>query len=154
MFTLYMTMFNHGPPSEILEANRQIVLKPKDDVDLSLNGEELDEDEEVSESVESAKRWQKFVDDNKYVAIGDVYNSCGEFWHDGNTAVLKLFWINISLFWNGLIYIIFLDDKDRITLGKAILLPDKETGGLKVRTFINITLGKNVSFYCTSIMLL
>lgn len=110
MFTLYMTMFNHGPPSEILEANRQIVLKPKNDVDLSLNGEEADEDEEVSESVESAKRWQKFVDDNKYVAMGDVYNSC--------------------------------DDKDRITLGKAILLPDKETGGLKVRTFINITLEK------------
>lgn len=107
MFTLYMTMFNHGPPSEILEANRQIVLKPKNDIDLSLNGEEADEDEEVSESVESAKRWQKFVDDNKYVAIGDVYNSCGEFWHDGDTVVLKLFWFNISLFWNGLIYIIF-----------------------------------------------
>lgn len=110
MFTLYMTMFNHGPPSEILEANRQIVLKPKNDIDLSLDGEEADEDEEVSESVESAKRWQKFVDDNKYVAIGDVYNSC--------------------------------DDKDRITLGKAILLPNEETGGLKVRTFINITLEK------------
>lgn len=46
----------------------------------------------------------------------------------------------------------FLDDKDRITLGKAILLPDKETGGLKVRTFINITLGKNVSFYCTPLI--
>lgn len=109
MFTLYMTMFNHGPPSEILEANRKIVLKP-DGADLSLNGDEAAEDEEVSESVESAKRWQKFVDDNKYVGIGDVYNSC--------------------------------DDKDRITLGKAILLPDKETGGLKVRTFINITLEK------------
>lgn len=109
MFTLYMTMFNHGPPSEILEANRKRVLKP-DGADLSLNGDEAAEDEEVSESVESAKRWQKFVDDNKYVGIGDVYNSC--------------------------------DDKDRITLGKAILLPDKETGGLKVRTFINITLEK------------
>lgn len=43
----------------------------------------------------------------------------------------------------------FLDDKDRITLGKAILLPNEETGGLKVRTFINITLGKNVHLQCS-----
>nr|XP_022337072.1 uncharacterized protein LOC111133210 isoform X2 [Crassostrea virginica] len=107
MFTLYMTMFNHGPPSEIMEANRHILLKPQNEVQLAV-GEEDEEDEEVSESVQSAKRWQKFVDDNKYVAIGDVFDSC--------------------------------DNKDRITLGKAILLPDKETGGLKVRTFINITL--------------
>lgn len=36
-------------------------------------------------------------------------------------------------------------------MGKAILLPDKETGGLKVRTFINITLGryKMISVFTT-----
>lgn len=77
MFTLYMTMFNHGPPSEIMEANRHILLKPQNEVQLAV-GEEDEEDEEVSESVQSAKRWQKFVDDNKYVAIGDVFDSCGE----------------------------------------------------------------------------
>ncbi|XP_062567964.1 putative phosphatidylglycerol/phosphatidylinositol transfer protein 2 [Saccostrea cucullata] len=106
MFTLYMTMFNHGPPSEIMEANRRVVLKPQNAIEL--DSEELDEEE--SESVRSAKHWQKFVDDNKFVGIGDVYNSC--------------------------------DNKDRITIGKAIMLPDPETGGIKVRTFINITLEK------------
>ncbi|XP_061196903.1 putative phosphatidylglycerol/phosphatidylinositol transfer protein 2 [Saccostrea echinata] len=106
MFTLYMTMFNHGPPSEIMEANRRVVLKPQNSIEL--DSEEIDEEE--SEAVRSAKHWQKFVDDNKFVGIGDVYNSC--------------------------------DDKDRITIGKAIMLPDEETGGIKVRTFINITLEK------------
>ncbi|XP_048732340.2 uncharacterized protein LOC125649130 isoform X2 [Ostrea edulis] len=113
MFTVYMTMFNHGPASEILEANRQVVRKSEnsfklDSLKLDSNGEQ--EEEKESESALSAKKWQKFVDENKLVAIGDVYNSC--------------------------------DNKDRITLGKAILLPDEETEGLKVRTFINITLKK------------
>jgi hypothetical protein len=77
MFTVYMTMFNHGPASEILEANRQVVRKSENS--LKLHSEEEMEEETESESVLSAKKWQKFVDDNKFVAIGDVYNSCGEF---------------------------------------------------------------------------
>lgn len=44
--------------------------------------------------------------------------------------------------WFDLYY--FLDDKDRIILGKVILFFDKEIGGLKVWMFINIILGKNV----------
>lgn len=49
-------------------------------------------------------------------------------------------------------FILFLDDKDRIILGKVILFFDKEIGGLKVWMFINIILGKNVLFYCIFIM--
>ena len=31
---------------------------------------------------------------------------------------------------------------DKDTIGKVILLPDKRTGGIKSRTFVNVTFGK------------
>lgn len=45
-------------------------------------------------------------------------------------------------------FILFLDDKDRIILGKVILFFNEEIGGLKVWMFINIILGKNVYLLC------
>ncbi|XP_067651465.1 putative phosphatidylglycerol/phosphatidylinositol transfer protein 2 [Haliotis asinina] len=36
------------------------------------------------------------------------------------------------------------DDKGRKTIGTVIMMPDKETGGLKTRTFVNYTLHEDV----------
>lgn len=38
--------------------------------------------------------------------------------------------------------ILFAEDKDKVTIGKTVLLPDKKTGGVKVRLYINTTVGK------------
>lgn len=36
----------------------------------------------------------------------------------------------------------YFTDGDKETIGKVILLPDKDTGGIKSRSFVNVTFGK------------
>lgn len=66
VFSLYMIFFNHGPPEEILKTN----LKKS-------AGKKVNED--VDELTDSEIAWRKFIKDNNYVAIGTLWDSCGEY---------------------------------------------------------------------------
>lgn len=115
LFTSYLMFFNHGPPEDVLEYNRQhsgsrgrhFVPKGKDHdhrLDEEL-GKQLDDEEK-----KALHYWNDFIDRNDFVSIGEIYDNC--------------------------------DEKDRILVGKAILLPDIKWGGfkgVKARTFINTT---------------
>ena len=72
LFTVYMTVFNHGPPAEIIEANRRAI-------QMARKKDAGSETGELSDIVDKgAKVWQDFVERNEFVSVGDVYNSCGE----------------------------------------------------------------------------
>ncbi|XP_060073825.1 uncharacterized protein LOC132553587 [Ylistrum balloti] len=125
IISVYVTYFNHGPPEDIMNRNRnqgQGVESSNDDKELRLTkrdeskdiGEEEDggddeviKDEDNPDFVESKKLWDDFIKANNYVSIGDLYSGC--------------------------------EVGDRVLVGKTIMLPDKKKGGIKSRTFLNFT---------------
>ncbi|XP_033754920.1 uncharacterized protein LOC117337886 [Pecten maximus] len=123
VFSVYITYFNHGPPEDIMNRNRQqgqgvaenggngLHLTKRDESNVIEKDEEgVDEqirDEDNPDFVESKKLWDNFIKSNNYVSIGDLYNGC--------------------------------EVGDRELVGKTIMLPDKENGGIKSRTFLNFT---------------
>ncbi|KAK3085904.1 hypothetical protein FSP39_010291 [Pinctada imbricata] len=65
---LYLVYFRHGAPDTILAANGR-----KNSYLQEVLSRDTDDD-----VTRSARAWQKFIDDNKYVSIGDVYNDCDD----------------------------------------------------------------------------
>ena len=66
---MYMVFFYHGSSETILANNDNRRTN-------SYLREVLARDED-SDVTRSARAWQKFMEDNNYVSIGDVYNDCG-----------------------------------------------------------------------------
>jgi len=80
IFSVYMVFFNHGPPEEIMAANRKKFddgRMKRGDVDGKNTGSSS-KDMENDLFVESLKIWNDFVKTNNYVSIGDIYDSCGK----------------------------------------------------------------------------
>ncbi|XP_069113957.1 uncharacterized protein [Argopecten irradians] len=123
IFSVYFTYFNHGPPEDIMNRNRQQgqgadtnqddglhLTKREESNDIEKDAkEDMDEikDEDNPDFVESKKLWDNFIKTNNYVSIGDLYNGC--------------------------------EVGERVLVGKTIMLPDEKKGGIKSRTFLNYT---------------
>lgn len=65
VFSLYMLLFNHGPPEEILKSNSK----------KSVDKTNMEDEDDLTDS-EIA--WRKFIKDNNYVCIGSIWDSCGK----------------------------------------------------------------------------
>lgn len=116
IFTCYGLFFHHGPPEEILQANkgnRQQIRHFAFRDEQNMN--ELEKQVAIEEK-KAIALWENFIKSNGYVSIGEIYDNC--------------------------------DEKDRIMVGKTIILPDVRWGGIKgvkSRTFINTTFESEVA---------
>ncbi|XP_060563256.1 putative phosphatidylglycerol/phosphatidylinositol transfer protein 2 [Ruditapes philippinarum] len=114
-FVCYLAFFNHGPPENIMAANRgnRKGIRLFEDKDSHKN--ELDKEIEAEER-KALEYWEDFIKKHDYTAIGEIYDNC--------------------------------DEKDRMMIGRTIMLPDRRWGGIKgvtARTFINTTLDSELS---------
>lgn len=76
LFTIYSLFFHHGPPEDIMAANRQgdrVKVMKKSDESLDDLEQELE-----AELTQAAEKWEKFIKDNNYVSIGEIYDNCDE----------------------------------------------------------------------------
>lgn len=90
LFSVYMTFFNHGPPEDIINRNRQLRdgqsqnglenehVQQREESDQE-NADSKARDEDNPDFVESKLEWDSFIKANKYVSIGDIYDSCGKY---------------------------------------------------------------------------
>ncbi|KAK3085909.1 hypothetical protein FSP39_010388 [Pinctada imbricata] len=83
----YMTVFNHEPPSEIIEANRLALQAERK---VGRQKAHRNNDGEDEETDKTAKVWQDFIDANNYVAIGDVFDTCEK----GHQTIGKVILLN------------------------------------------------------------
>ena len=75
----YFLLFNHGPPEDIMSANRY---KKESARFFPAKREEHMDDLEKHVHVEKKKAfqyWENFITENKFVPIGEVYDNCGMF---------------------------------------------------------------------------
>ena len=81
-FSSYMIFFNHGPPEEILSANKRM----EDSDPLAKSGGKTDSDgltdDDNEEYKESLAAWNHFVKSNNYVSVGDVFTSCSKYFSE------------------------------------------------------------------------
>ena len=79
LFTIYSLFFHHGPPEDIMAANRQgdrVKVMKKSDESLDDLEQELE-----AELTQAAEKWEKFIKDNNYVSIGEIYDNCGKVYY-------------------------------------------------------------------------
>ena len=72
---LYFMYFHKGAPEDIMAANRRSIqtLQGADYQD-----DYVDEAEDTDDPVVGSRlKWQKFIRENNYVSIGELYNKCG-----------------------------------------------------------------------------
>lgn len=103
MMLMYGMYFYKGEPEDIIAANSR-KLHYKEDFE----GSDKDASDDLAEN--SKIQWERFIRENQYVSIGELYNKC--------------------------------EGEDRIMVGKTVMLIDKEKGGVKSRTFLNVTWDK------------
>lgn len=73
-----MLMFNHGPPEDIIAANKAKTLQDRHFADK--NTKHLDElEREIAEEERKATEyWDNFIKEHDFVSIGEIYDNCGK----------------------------------------------------------------------------
>ena len=78
---MYFTYFHHAPAEDILAANKrshqQRSLSRRSD---GSEDEYYDDDYDYDgdEAAQSRKEWDRFIDDNDFVSIGEIFDKCGK----------------------------------------------------------------------------
>ena len=68
---IYFIYFRHPPAGDILAANRVSLRKaPSQYENMDIN--------QLTPSQLSKLRWDRFIESNNYVSIGEIFNKCGE----------------------------------------------------------------------------
>ena len=77
--TVYFVYFRHPPAASILDNNKKSASRLTRNVESDYSYED-DYDEEGEETAQSSKRkWERWIQRNGHVSIGELYNKCGEY---------------------------------------------------------------------------
>jgi len=78
IFTCYMLMFNHGQPEDIIAANKGTKSHGRHFAEKNLKNLDELEREIAEEERKAIEYWETFIKEHDFVAIGEIYDNCGE----------------------------------------------------------------------------
>ncbi|OWF48048.1 phosphatidylglycerol/phosphatidylinositol transfer protein-like [Mizuhopecten yessoensis] len=124
IFSVYVTYFNHGPPEDIMARNRQQQHGAEsDNEDKGLHVAKRDELNAVENEEGGDDEKIKDEDNPDFVESKKLWEN----------FIKSNDYVSIGDLYSGC------DEGDRVLVGKSIMLPDKENGGIKARIFLNFT---------------
>lgn len=78
VFTCYGIFFHHGPPEEILKANKINRAHARHFASQEEQNMNELEKQEAMEEKKAIEIWENFIKTNDFVSIGDIYDNCDE----------------------------------------------------------------------------